>query len=147
MRERAVALPSRSSVQVVTGRSRWLKADQRPDGARLGRRTGTPALSQALRREFGLAAVGADSRSLLFHFLSVVCHCRLRGPNDRRPPDAAFRGNARHPRVTSYFTLARKLGVGSVPMSACLDSAAAAPGVPAATPFIAGDWRVTCAVY
>jgi hypothetical protein len=36
----------------------------------------------------------------LFHFLSVVCHCRLRGPNDRHPPDAAFPGNARHLRVT-----------------------------------------------
>jgi len=32
-------------------------------------------------------------------------------------------------------------------MSACLDILAAAPGVPAATPRIAGDCRVTCAVY
>ena len=32
-------------------------------------------------------------------------------------------------------------------MSACLDIIAAAPGVPAATPRIAGDCRVTCAVY
>ena len=32
-------------------------------------------------------------------------------------------------------------------MSACLDTIAAAPGVPAATPLIAGDWRVSCAVY
>ena len=32
-------------------------------------------------------------------------------------------------------------------MSACLESEAWAPGVPAAAPLIAGDWRVTCALY
>src|SRR5262249_14323174 len=48
---------------------------------------------------------------------------------------------------TCYFTSARKLGVGSAPMSACLDTVAAAPGVPAAAPRTAGDCRVTCAVY
>jgi hypothetical protein len=32
-------------------------------------------------------------------------------------------------------------------MSACLDSIAVAPSVPAATPRTAGDCRVTCAVY
>ena len=37
--------------------------------------------------------------------------------------------------VTShYFTSARKLGVGSAPISACLDSIAATPGVPATAP-------------
>jgi hypothetical protein len=46
-----------------------------------------------------------------------------------------------------YFTSARKLGIGSGPMSACFDTVAAAPGVPAATPRIGGTWRVTCAEY
>jgi hypothetical protein len=50
-------------------------------------------------------------------------------------------------RETCYFTSARKLGVGSAPMSACLDAFAATLGVPAAAPWVAGDWRVTCAVY
>ncbi len=62
-------------------------------------------------------------------------------------PSGTFRGNVRRPRATCYFRSARKLGVGSAPMSACLDTIAAAPGVPAVTPRIAGDWRVTCAVY
>src|SRR6266851_5203085 len=56
-------------------------------------------------------------------------------------------GNVRRLQATCYFTSARKLGVGSAPMSACLDTVAAAPGVPAATPRIGGTWRVTCAVY
>src|SRR5580693_9072661 len=43
--------------------------------------------------------------------------------------------------------LARKLGVGSVPMSACLVAIEAAPGDPAAAPWTAGAWRVTSAVY
>src|SRR5580704_7973941 len=47
----------------------------------------------------------------------------------------------------SYFTLARKLGVASVPMSACLVAIEAAPGDPAAAPWTAGAWRVTSAVY
>ena len=64
------------------------------------------------------------------------------GPNCRRAE-----GNVRRLQETCYFTSARKLGVGSAPMSACLDSVAAAPGVPAATPRIGGAWRVTCAVY
>jgi hypothetical protein len=50
-------------------------------------------------------------------------------------------------RLERYFTSARKLGARSQPMSACLDTIASAPGVPAATPPIAGDSRVTCAVY
>jgi hypothetical protein len=49
--------------------------------------------------------------------------------------------------TSNYFTSARKLGVGSAPMSACLDTAATAPGVPAATLRTGGTWRVTCAVY
>src|SRR5258708_1961167 len=32
-------------------------------------------------------------------------------------------------------------------MSACLDTLAAAPSVPAAVPLTAGNWRVTCAEY
>ena len=64
------------------------------------------------------------------------------GPNCRRAE-----GNVRRLQATCYFTSARKLGVGSAPMSACLDTVAAAPGVPAATPPIGGAWRVTCAVY
>jgi hypothetical protein len=64
------------------------------------------------------------------------------GPNCRRAE-----GNVRRLQATCYFTSARKLGVGSAPMSACLDTVAAAPGVPAATPRIGGAWRVTCAVY
>jgi hypothetical protein len=65
------------------------------------------------------------------------------GPNCRRAE-----GNVRRLQATCYFfTSARKLGVGSGPMSACLDTVAAAPGVPAATPRIGGTWRVTCAVY
>jgi hypothetical protein len=64
------------------------------------------------------------------------------GPNCRRAE-----GNVRRLQATCYFTSARKLGVGSVLMSACLDAVAAAPGVPAATPRIGGTWRVTCAVY
>jgi hypothetical protein len=43
--------------------------------------------------------------------------------------------------------LARKLGVGSVPMSACLVAIEATPGDPAAAPWTAGAWRVTSAVY
>src|SRR5580704_14380000 len=50
-------------------------------------------------------------------------------------------------REICYFTSARKLGVGSAPMSACLDAFAAILGVPAEAPWIAGNWRVTCAVY
>src|SRR6266446_5553252 len=50
-------------------------------------------------------------------------------------------------RPTCYFTSARKPGVRSQPISACLDTKASAPGIPAATPPIAGDTRVTCAVY
>jgi hypothetical protein len=46
-----------------------------------------------------------------------------------------------------YFTFARKLGVCSAPMSACLDAFAAALGASAAVPWIAGSWRVTCAEY
>jgi hypothetical protein len=57
------------------------------------------------------------------------------------------RGNVRRLRPACHFTSARKLGVGSAPMSACLDTIAAAPGVPAATPRIADACRVTCAVY
>ena len=57
------------------------------------------------------------------------------------------RQHAARLQATCYFTSARKLGVGSAPMSACLDTVAAAPGVPAATPRIGGAWRVTCAVY
>src|SRR6266404_5654039 len=57
------------------------------------------------------------------------------------------RGNVRRLRPACHFTSARKLGVGSAPMSACLETIAAAPGVPAAAPRIAGDWRVTRAVY
>src|SRR5258708_402189 len=66
---------------------------------------------------------------------------------DRRHAGRRLRGKFRRPRPTCHFTSARKLGVGSVPMSACLDAKAAAPGVPAAAPRMAGDWRVTCAVY
>jgi hypothetical protein len=51
------------------------------------------------------------------------------------------------PLTDSYFTLARKLGVASVPMSACLVAIEAAPGDPAAAPWTAGAWRVTSAVY
>src|SRR5258708_40080135 len=57
------------------------------------------------------------------------------------------RGNVRRLRPACHFTSARKLGVGSAPMSACLDTVAAAPGVPVATPPIGGTWRLTCAVY
>src|ERR1700681_209449 len=32
-------------------------------------------------------------------------------------------------------------------MRACLDALPAAPGIAAAAPLIAGNWRVTCAVY
>src|SRR5438552_297619 len=46
-----------------------------------------------------------------------------------------------------YFTSTRKPGVRSQPISACLYTKASAPGVPAAMPPIAGDTRVTCAVY
>jgi hypothetical protein len=67
------------------------------------------------------------------------------GQNDRLPMLVAEL--VRRLQATCYFTSARKLGVGSAPMSACLDTAAAAPGVPAATPRIGGAWRVTCAVY
>ena len=64
------------------------------------------------------------------------------GPSCRRAE-----GNVRRLQATCYFASARKLGVGSAPMSACLDSVAATPGVPAATPRIGGAWRVTCPVY
>src|SRR5258706_16060920 len=57
------------------------------------------------------------------------------------------RGNVRRLRPACHFTSARKLGVGSAPMSACLDTIAAAPGVPVAIARIAGECRVTCAVY
>src|SRR6201991_2331163 len=57
------------------------------------------------------------------------------------------KGNVRRLQATCYFTSARKLGIGSAPMSACFDTVAAAPGVPAATPRIGGTWRVSCAVY
>src|SRR5712672_1145807 len=60
------------------------------------------------------------------------------GPNCRRAE-----GKVRRLQATCYFTSARKLGVGSAPMSACLGTVAAAPGVPAATPRIGGTWRVT----
>jgi hypothetical protein len=51
-------------------------------------------------------------------------------------------------RRTCHFTSARKLGVGSALMTACLDAFAVTLGVPpAAAPWIAGDWRVTCAAY
>src|ERR1700738_1153585 len=50
-------------------------------------------------------------------------------------------------RALGYFTSARKLAVRSQPISACLDTKASAPGIPAATPPMAGDTRVTCAVY
>ena len=50
-------------------------------------------------------------------------------------------------RPTRYFRSARKLGVTSEPIRACLDTKASAPGVPAAAPLIGGDSRVTCAVY
>ena len=75
---------------------------------------------------------------------SDIDYCRhLRsGPNCR-----CDEGNVRRLQATCYFTSARKLGIGSAPMSACLDTVAAAPGVPAATQPIAGTWRVTCAVY
>jgi hypothetical protein len=64
-------------------------------------------------------------------------------------PELSVRRRQRAARLqaTCYFASARKLGVGSPPMSACLDTIAAAPGVPAATPWIGGAWRVTCAVY
>src|SRR6266849_4432898 len=55
--------------------------------------------------------------------------------------------HAVHLRETCYFTSARKLGVGSTSISACLDAFAATLGVPAAAPWIAGNWRVTCAAY
>src|SRR5258708_282399 len=48
---------------------------------------------------------------------------------------------------TYYLTSARKPGVRSQPISACLDTKTSAPGIPAATPATAGDTRVICAVY
>src|SRR5258708_35013370 len=62
------------------------------------------------------------------------------GPNCRRAE-----GNVRRLQATCYFTSARKLGVGSAPMSACLDTVAAAAGGPAATPRVGGGWFVTYA--
>ncbi len=55
-----------------------------------------------------------------FIFISSVCHVCLLKPDDCRHAGRRFRGNVRRRRPTCHFTSARKLGVGSVPMSACL---------------------------
>jgi hypothetical protein len=66
------------------------------------------------------------------------------GPNRQF---AIFR-SVRPLRRSCHFTSARKLGVGSALMIACLDAFAVTLGVPpAAAPWIAGNWRVTCAAY
>src|SRR5258708_34445886 len=69
----------------------------------------------------------------------IITDTPLSGPNCRRAE-----GNVRRLQATCYFTSARKLGVGSAPMSACLDTVAAAPGVPAATPRLGGAGWGAC---
>ena len=71
----------------------------------------------------------------------------LRSGKPTKFPVFRENGNFARRREICYFTSARKLGVGSAPMSACLDAFAATFGVPPPAPWIAGTWRVTCAVY
>src|SRR6516164_3753770 len=59
----------------------------------------------------------------------------------------ALRPPIQHKLFAPHFRSARKLGVRTQPIRACLDTKASAPGVPAAAPLMGGDSRVTCAVY
>ena len=54
-------------------------------------------------------------------------------------PGAAFEATSGALRTDLSPYVSKELGIGSVPMSACLDSIAAAPAVPAATPRTAGN--------
>src|ERR1700733_8078697 len=69
---------------------------------------------------------------------------RPTSPNQSLVPTARRSSSKRPASTTCHFTSARKLGVGTALMNACLDAFAATLGVP---PWIAGDWRVTCAEY
>src|SRR6266446_7100960 len=104
------------------------------------RATGRPSLIAA--RVFSLTWIGVAVPDAPIREVSATSFQRGQMKNARyfffAVPDCCS--------PTCYFTPARKLGVGSTPMSACLDAFAATLGVPAA-PWIAGNWRVTCAVY
>src|SRR3981081_1493662 len=60
---------------------------------------------------------------------------------------AVFQFGFVHLFCTAEIALDRGYPANSREVSACLDTKASAPGIPAATPPIAGDTRVTCAVY
>ena len=82
-----------------------------------------------------------EKRRMIFHYhwLSLLSdNCRHAGCPPLMQPPAP---------VTALVASRPQFGVGSAPMSACLDVFAATPGVPVTAPWIAGNWRVTCAVY
>jgi hypothetical protein len=72
-----------------------------------------------------------------YHWLSLLSdNCRHAGCPPLMQPPAP---------VTALVASGPQFGFGSAPMSACLDVFAATPGVPVTAPWIAGNWRVTCA--
>ena len=80
-----------------------------------------------------------EKRRMIFHYhwLSLLSdNCRHAGCPPLMQPPAP---------VTALVASGPQFGFGSAPMSACLDVFAATPGVPVTAPWIAGNWRVTCA--
>jgi hypothetical protein len=88
-------------------------------GSRLGHRIGRCDFSVSLTR------LASSASSLCGQLLDALTAGILPAMTRRHEP--------------CYFTSARNFGVGSAPMSACLDSNAAAPGVPVAAPRIIRD--------